>query len=115
MIRTLNQNNFYFAVIADVHKQALEKHVTVEKSEYLRNGLKEIDEHYPKEWVVIKDGFLVAKEPLVNKPISSAKLTTKQMVDHIEFIIMFLGQFDICPKFVTEDWERLKQQAEIYR
>jgi hypothetical protein len=96
MKRTLNQNNFYHAVIADVHKQALEKHVTVEKKDYLRNGLKEIDLNYP-----IKDG----------EPISSAKLTTKEMVEHIEFIIMFLGQFDICPKFVTDDWERIKKHA----
>ena len=107
MQRTLNQNNFYYMVIADVHKQALEKHVTVENSEYLRNGLKEIDENYPKYGAL-------AKPALINKPISSAKLTTKQMVNHIEFIIMFLGQFDICPKFVVDDWARLKKQAGIY-
>ncbi len=95
--RTLSQNNFYFAVISDVHKQALAKHVTVEDIKYLRKGLKEIDCDYPK---------LVSADPK-----SSAYLTTKEMVNHIEFIIEFMGRFDIVPKFIDDEWARIQKQA----
>jgi len=96
MQRTLNQNRFYYSIIKDVHQQALAEHLTVEDSEFLRDGLKKNDPDYPR---------------VDDKPISSAKLDTKQMVDHIEFIIEYLGQFGICPQFVTDEWERLKARA----
>lgn len=105
--RTLNQNNFYFSIIADIHKQAMEKHITVENSEYLRKGLKENDDNYPKKPHFIEDTFGEVED----RPISSAKLTTKEMVNHIEFIIEFVGRFGITPKFVKDEWDRLMQSA----
>lgn len=94
--RTLNQNNFYFAFITDIHKQALAEHITVENMDYLRKGLKDIDENYPK---------------VDDVSISSAKLSTVQMRDHIEFVIEFVGRFGITPKFVVDDFERAMQTA----
>lgn len=102
--RTLNQNNFYFAFITDIHKQALVKHITVENMDYMRNGLKEIDSNYPR---YIFEGH----PPDTFKKISSSHLSTKEMVNHIEFIIKFVAQFDIVPKFVQDDWDRLMKQA----
>ena len=98
--RTLQQNKFYFAVISDIHKKAVALHLSVTNSEYLRSGLKELDENYPK---------------YEGKPVSSRDLTTKELVDHIEFIILFMGNFNIVPKFVDDEWERLKAQAHNYK
>ena len=119
--RTLNQNNFYFAFITDIHKQALEKHITVQNMDYMRNGLKEIDENYPKElinhWINPDFKRNFNQEVFDNhvkehgKPISSAKLTTKQMTDHIEFIIHFVAEFGITPQFVEDEWKRLLELA----
>lgn len=96
MTRTTRQNRFYFSVIADVHKKAVAKHLSVTNSEFLRIGLKELDENYPKE-----DG----------KPISSAMLTTKEMVDHVEFIRQFMLAHDITITWDDLEWERIKLQA----
>ena len=102
MQRTLNQNSFYHSIIADIHKQAMALHITVENKEYLRNGLKENDDSYPTEYIpaYCKD-----------KPMSSARLSTKQMVSHIEFIIEFMGRFGITPNFVELDYERMMKLA----
>ncbi len=109
--RSLNQNNFYYAFITDIHKQCLEKHITVENMDYLRNGLKEIDENYPRYDKVIHGVNYNGVDVIDKKPISSAKLTTKQMVDHIEFVIEFVGRFGITPAFVEEDYKRMMELA----
>jgi len=102
-IRTLNQNNFYYAFITDVHKQALEKHITVENMDYMRNGFKELDSNYPRNYQV---------STMAIKPISSAELTTKEMVDHIEFITKFVWEVaQITPRYVEDEWQRLLSQA----
>ena len=95
--RSKQFNRFYYALIKDIHTKALKKHLTVENSEMLRNGLKKSDENYPR----LLDGRVV----------SSADLTNKELANHIEHIIAFMGSYSIIPQFVIDDWERLKNLA----
>lgn len=89
--RNNSQNNLYHLIIAQAHKEALKMHTTLENKDHMRKGLKDIDLNYPKE-----DG----------KSISSAKLTTKQMKDHTEFIIDLMTIYGIELQFVKDDFER---------
>lgn len=89
-------NRFYHSILGDVHKKALALHLTVENMEFLKQGLKKLNKDYPIER---------------NKPISTTKLTNKQLVQHIEFIVSYLGQYGITPHFVEEEWQRLIRSA----
>ena len=89
--RSLNQNNLYHLIIGQAHKEALQMHTTLEDKEHMRKGLKDIDINYPKV-----DG----------KSVSSRKLTTKEMKDHIEFIIDLMTIYGIELQYVKDDFER---------
>jgi len=87
--RSTPHNAFYHALLRDIHQKALQEHLTVENMDFLKQGLKKLDG--------------------IEK--STALLTDKELVHHIEFIIKFLGQYGICPTFVETEWERIKQTA----
>ena len=89
--RSSPHNKFYHALLRDLHRKAFTEHLTVENMNFLKQGLKKLDPDFP--------------------PISTAEATDKQLVHHIEFIIMYLGQFGLSPTFVEEEWERLKKLA----
>ena len=93
-LRSSPHNRFYHSVLRDCHQKALAQHLTVEDMNFLKQGLKQLDNDYPNG-------------------ISTSKITDKQLVNHIEFIVKYLGQFGITPSFVEEEWERLKKLARI--
>jgi len=89
--RSTPHNRFYHSVLRDLHAKALEAHLTVENMNFLKQGLKQLDPDFP--------------------PISTSQATDKQLVHHIEFIVMYLGQFGLSPSYVEEEWERIQQSA----
>lgn len=42
---------------------------------------------------------------------STTKLTNKELVDHIEFITKWAGEYGITPQIVNDEWDRLLQKA----
>lgn len=89
--RSSPHNRFYHSCLRDLHSKALKAHLTVENMDFLKQGLKQLDPDFP--------------------PISTSQATDKQLAKHIEFIVMYLGQFGLTPDFVEEEWERIKKLA----
>ncbi len=94
-MRSSQHNKFYHVVLTDVHRQAKAMHVTVENMNFLKQGLKKLDENYPTE---------------NGKHLSSAKISDKELMLHLEFIVKYLGQFGITPHFVEAEWDRIMKE-----
>ena len=79
-------------MLRDFHKQALAEKVTVENMDFLKQGLKKLDEDYPKV-----DG----------KPLSTAKIDNKVLTHHIDFMIAYMGEYGFVSALVEEEWKRI--------
>jgi prophage antirepressor-like protein len=64
-------------------------------SESLRELLKHLDQSYPRDDKKI--------------PVSYTKLTSKDMNNHIEWIILICGESSFTPDYIEAEWERLTQ------
>jgi hypothetical protein len=83
-------------MLSDYHKQALMAKVTLEDMNFLKQGLKKLDDNYPKT-----DGISA----------SSSDLSNKELCNHLEFIRMYLSQYGFTFRLDDEEWERMKKQA----
>jgi hypothetical protein len=70
--------------------------MTVEDMNYLKQGLKKLDPEYPKV-----DGI----------PESTAYLTDKELVHHLEFIRMYLGEYGITCDYDRQEWDRILKEC----
>ena len=90
--RSEPHSRFYHSVLRDFYNQLLEQRLAYDFNQ-LKQGLKKLDPNYPD--------------------ISTASITDKQLVHHIEFIVRHFAQYGIEAQFVAEEWERLKKLARI--
>lgn len=63
--------------------------------ETLKQLLKGINLHYPKN--------------ALSEPISTAKISNKDLMQHIEFCIRLLANNGISYKFIEDEWNRIKE------
>jgi len=83
-------------MLRDFHKQALAEKVTVENMDFLKQGLKKLDEDYPK---------------INGKPLSTAKIDNKVLTHHIDFMIAYMGEYGFVSALVEEEWKRIIENA----
>ena len=94
VIRSGPFNRYYHAMLRDFHKQALKEKLTVENMDFLKQGLKKLDENYPK---------------IDGKPVSTSKIDNKTLTQHIEFMIAFMAEYGFVSAIVEEEWKRLME------
>ena len=46
--------------------------------------------------------------------ISTTKISSKHLVEHIDFIVKWAGEYGITPQIINDEWERLLAQANDY-
>lgn len=106
-----NFNRFIFGVILpELKKEGVVLHFDSPKfhfrtssvrSESIRNLLKYLDLNYPRDER--------------QEPLSYTKLDSKQMSDHVAWIEMIAATSGFEMAHITEEWDRLLKQANIYK
>jgi len=87
-----NFNRLYHSVLGDFWKQATAARLNINNFEKFKDGLKELNNDYPRE-----DG----------KPISTTKITAKDLCRHLEFVIDFAAYYGFKLRFIEDEWQRL--------
>ncbi len=95
---TSNFNRLYHsAFLNDLHKQMIQaKKIRMTFAKF-KDILKELNPDYP----VDEKG---------NK-ISTTKISSKALIQHIDFIVSWAGGYGVTPTIINDEWERLMQGA----
>ena len=93
---SINLNRYYHSLLQDFWEQATAKRLNINNFDKFKDGLKELNAEYPKEGGI---------------PISTTKLSNKDLCRHIEFIKDYASYFGFELRIVAAEWERIKQMA----
>ena len=91
-----NFNRFFHSILKDFHSQARANDLTITCYDEFKQNLKSVNEDYP-----LKDGLFISTRDIENK----------DLIQHIEFIIKFAGEFGISLQFVEDEWDRILKEA----
>jgi len=100
MIISNHFNRFYRALVKDAHIQLVAQTDLVITVEKFTDSLKFANMDYPLN--ADKTDF-----------ISVAHIGNKEMLQHVEFIVAWMGERGMSPQFVEDDWERILADADI--
>ena len=98
MLITSNFRKLYFSMLTDIYRQMTADKRIIMSFDKFRDNIKIIDENYP-----YYDGTI--------EKISLRDIRSKDLVLHVEFIVMWCGNYGITPTIIAEEWERMLQEA----
>ena len=98
MLISKNFQGLYFSMLTDIYRQMSAGKRIIMSFEKFRDNIKIIDENYP-----CYDGTI--------EKISLRDIRSEDLVEHLDFIVMWCGNYGITPSIIDEEFNRLMQQA----
>ena len=94
-------NNFsrlyHGAFLKDLYEQMVQRKCIIMRFVTFKDALKSINPDYPRD---SKD-----------EPVSTKDISSKALVQHIDFIIKWSGSYGITPRIIDEEWERILDES----
>ena len=90
--RSSPHNRFYHSLLNDIYKQMVEEKMVIVSFYEFKQQLKNLDENYQR---------------IDNFPVSTANITDKQLMNHIEYIRLFSSHWGFTIKHDEQAWNEL--------
>lgn len=96
MIVSNSFNSLYHSIINDFHKKLLYAKLYFKDEKQLKEDLKKLNDDYPADEYI---------------PKSTTQISSKQLMQHLEFITMLAGENKITLEYAEREWERLMREC----